>query len=135
MAINELYGKPKDITELVVPILKGKVFIDEATREISIAPDVVSEKTRIKVLLYLLGKKVIKANFPNLSIDQYGTSAKDVIKPLYISKAQSDGAFNTLKNENGGIIDALERNGKEVLYHIPNHKVLDVVNTLRDNKN
>ena len=132
ITISDLYGKPRDITELVVPVLKDKVFIDEMTKGVYISPSIIGEKTRTKTLLYLLTKKVIKANFPDIDVTQYGTSAKSVIDPLYINKAQADSAFNTLKKE--GVIDSLERDGKELLYHIPDHKVLYVVDIINTNK-
>ena len=129
--IKELYEEPEELIDVIVPLLKGRVSIDEGTKEPFLATDLLTEKSRIVILLYMLGKKAVFFSFSDLDPDRYGASAKGVAESLCMSKGQADGAFNTLKQE--GIIEVFHRGKrKEVFYNIPNRRVLQAVKIIED---
>ncbi len=132
--INELFEKnPESLVDILIPFLKGKISIVEETKEPHLSTDLVKEKTRMKVLYYLLGKKVVALSFPGIDMKQIGISATDLANVLSITKGQVDGIFHSLKKER--FIEILNQDKKQergrVSYHIPNHKVLIVMEILQ----
>ena len=127
-SIKDLYEESRGLIDVVVPFLKGRVSVDEKTKELHLASDLLDEKSRIKVLLYMLGKKVVALSVSDLDSGpgQCAASAKSTIASLHISKGQADGAFQALKRE--GMIEVFDRGKKgEVFYHIPDYRVLQAI--------
>ena len=132
--INELFEKnPESLVDILIPFLKGKISIVEETKEPHLSTNLMKENARIKVLYYLLGKKVVALSFPGIDMKPVGISAIDLANVLSITKGQVDGIFHSLKKER--VIEILNQDkkqeGKKVSYHIPNHKVLMVMEILQ----
>lgn len=132
-AISELFAEPERLVDLIVPALKGNVSIDKKTLEPFLSSvDLMKEKTRIKALWYLLGKKAVELSSERVDGDQVGVSAIKLADALRITKGQSDGAVNALKQE--GMITVFAKRGKEVLYHIPDHMVTSAMEVVQGEK-
>ena len=130
--IEDLYEEnPDTLINIIVSFLKGRVSIIKETKEPTLSAEIIQENTRTKILYYLLGKKIIALSFPDADSGQHGASATTISSALHLSKGSADGLFYNLRNER--IIEEMGKKGREVLYHIPNHKVLDVVQSLKPN--
>lgn len=123
--VEELFSDtgPVDV-EKTVRVLKPLMQVQRDTKEIHI-----TEKGRKKtgidmVLIYSLGKKILKLE---RIIEGESFSAKEVADNLGLKKGSVDSYFNSLRKR--GLIL-----GSGSKYTIPNTKVSAIVNILKGNK-
>ena len=130
--IHDLYSKdPSSLLDILIPSLKNKVSIDPTTMKPSLSVDLLKKKPKEKCLYYLLGHCVIEFSSDFTSSDQslLGVSAATAKTDLNLSKGETDGAFNTLRNDK--LIERCGKNSRHVMYRIPNHRILEVLKLLK----
>ncbi len=130
--IQELYSDDhSSLLDILIPSLKDKVSIDPSTMKPSLSVDLLNMKPKEKCLYYLLGQCVVGLSDRAADSDQggRGISAATARTELDLSKGEADGAFYALRN--GKLIERCGNDNRQVMYRIPNHRILEVLKLLK----
>lgn len=130
--IQELFSKDQSsLLDILISSLKDKVSIDPASMKPSLSFDLLKMKPKEKCLYYLLGQCVLRLSDEAVDSDQngHGISAATAKTELDLSKGEADGAFYSLRNDK--LIERCGNDNKQVMYRIPNHRILEVLRLLK----
>lgn len=131
--IQELYSEDQaTLMELLIPALKNKVTISRDTMVPSLSVDLLRKNAKEKCLFLLLGYCVIEHAYKKDNGESgKGVSAATAKIALDLSKGQTDGVFYTLRHDK--LIEQSGNKDRQVLYRIPPHRILDVMQLLKIN--